>query len=147
MERLGKIKVDYVKPVTSRFEMDKNICDGGNMCGMLGAIVTSTSEYQQYQICVHFPETSFYGKKYYSSKGGDVRKITIKGKHIVRFDGPASGVDCDYDPRDGGKAHGCGWKEYDTTNNGDCHYFGVVKVDDIEITRYGNLPSGVTEGW
>lgn len=28
MERLRKVKMNYVKPVTSRFEMDKSICEG-----------------------------------------------------------------------------------------------------------------------
>lgn len=151
MERLGKIKVDYVKPVTSRFEMDKNICD--DMCGMLGAIVTSTKSFQQFQICVHFPVEKNGGSNngkthYYTSGGGSssVRKITIKGKHIIEFAGSPAYVDCDYRPNDW-YTYGCGWKEYDTTNNGDCHYFGVVKVDGFEITRYGDLPAGVTAGW
>ena len=101
MERLGKVKMDYVKPAVLRFEMDKNICD--DMCGMLGAIVTSTNEYQQYQICVHFPQQfgngddvprALRGKYTYSSYGGTVRKLTMKGKHVVEFAGAPTGVDC-----------------------------------------------------
>ena len=144
MERLGKVKMNYVKPVTSRFEMDKNICD--DMCGMLGAIVTSTNKYQQYKICVHFPKTTGNGIKYYTSSGsGPVRKVTITGKHVISFEENPE-VDCDYDPRDGGKAHGCGWQQYDTNNNGDCHYFGIVKVDGVAITQNNSIP-GVSDNW
>ena len=81
MERLGKVKMDYVKPMTSRFEMDKNICD--DMCGFYGTVKTSTKKFQQYRICVHFPQTVEWGRyrgtKYYSSMGGITKKITITG--------------------------------------------------------------------
>ena len=146
MERLGKVKMNYVKPMTSRFEMDKNICD--DMCGFYGTVKTSTRKFQQYRICVHFPQTEYtWGgtKKYYSSMGGITKKITITGEHVVSFH-PNLDVDCDYDPRDGGKAYGCGWKQYSTSGNGTCHYFGIVKVDGIEITETGSLPPGCELG-
>lgn len=150
MERLENNRRNYVKPVTSRFELDKNICD--DMCGMLGAIVTSTSEYQQYKICVHFPTDLKISKnetvKTYSSQGGTVRKITVRGKHIIEFAGGDSGVDCNISgTTSSGARYGCGWKQYETNNNGNCHYFGVIKVDGVAITENGTLPSGVSENW
>ena len=157
MERLGKVKMDYVKPMVLRFEMDKNICD--DMCGMLGAIVTSTNKYQQYQICVHFPQQygndrnvpeALRGKYTYSSYGGTVRKLTMTGKHVVEFAGAPTGVNCSDSGtfRYGGYTYdyGCGWQQYSTLNNGNCHYFGIIKIDGQVIESSGTLPEGVREG-
>lgn len=159
MENIGSVirgKKVYGKPITSRYEMDKNICD--DMCGMLGAIVTSTNSYQQYQICVHFPQQygnsrdvpeALRGKYTYSSYGGTVRKLTMTGKHTIEFAGAPTGVDCTSGTfRSNGYTYdyGCGWQQYSTQNNGNCHYFGIIKIDGQEIKSSGSLPDGVQEG-
>ena len=142
MERLGKVKMDYVKPVTLMVDLDKDLCDVVDIpCGVTGTFTTSKSKYREYQICVHFPYRS--GNRYYYSKNnGTVRYIRIKGQHDVTFAGPdpkASSY-CNKDVNNGSSG-GCGWQEYDTSGNGGCHYFGVLEIDGIAVPETGSFPA------
>ncbi|MBQ4057078.1 MAG: hypothetical protein IJD32_08290 [Bacteroidaceae bacterium] len=144
MERLGKVKMDYVKPVVLRVDLDKDLCDVVEIpCGVTGTFTTSKSKYQEYQICVHYPawQGGRNGKKYvYSKNNGQVRYLRIKGEHDVAFLGP-DGTAKDYcnDNIKDGSAGGCGWQQYETSGNGGCHYFGQILIDGHVIGQGTDL--------
>ncbi len=133
----------YLKPLTVKAKFKDDICETVDACAIVGTYgAMSTGYNNDYKICVHFPQSDRNGS-YYSKNGGQVRKITITGKHVVAFLGAASGVTCNDNITNGDRG-GCGWQVYDTTGNGDCHYFGRVTVDGTEITAFGSLPDGVS---
>lgn len=148
MERLGKVKMNYMKPVTLMVDLDKDLCGVVEIpCGVTGTFTTSKSKYQEYQICVHYPANHNFAewnerddiKNVYSKSNGQVRYIRIRGEHNVAFLGTPAGVDCT--GATNGNYGACGWQQYGTGSNGACHYFGQISIDGHVIEQGTNLYS------
>lgn len=130
----------YEKPVTMEVALDQSICEG-HMCGKGDDYSTSTKS-GKWTVCVHFPERTGKGTtsspyNYHYSAFGYCKVFEITGRHGLSFRQNPN-VDCTWKGNQNAKYYGCGWQNYDTDNNGDCHYFGYVSIDGTQITKsYG----------